>query len=204
MVRRLAVASMMTIGLVLFVAGWARPAGASPEKKILAPTSVRAVSVDGVSGVLVSWRPLPAGGPTVLYYLATTYNRRHTCKVPATGPYSCVLAGLRGNRHFSINVQAFTESGVSQSGQATQTVIAPGTAPAESAATTAASTHVPIAPATTTTSDAALPELPYTGIDIPTLLFLGLGLSASGLLLVSSKAKRRLVRRHLLWWMFGI
>jgi hypothetical protein len=204
----------MAVGLALLVPGWARPAGASSGSTILAPTSVKAVSIDGVRGVLVSWQPLPAGGPTVVYYIAYTYNRRHTCQVPATGPYSCVLVGLNGNENLPIRVRAVTNSGVSRPAPAMQAVIHPGTdqpSPAESAATTAASigsTNAPVMAATsassTTTSDATLTELPFTGIDLPTLLLVGLGLVAAGLLLVSSSAQRRLARRRLLRWMFGI
>ena len=202
---------MMAVGLALFVPGWARPAGASSGKKILPPTSVKAVSVDGVRGVLVSWQPLPAGGPTVLYYIATTYNRKHTCQVPATGPYTCILTGLNGKRHYSINVQAVTTSGVSKSGRSTQTVIRPATQPAQSVAVVAAATDAANPPATaatsasstTTTSGTTLPELPFTGIELPTLLLVGLGLCASGLLLISSTAQRGRARRRLLAWMFG-
>src|ERR1700733_2425883 len=201
----------MAVGLALFLPGWARPAGASSGREILAPTSVKAVSVGGVRGVLVSWQPLPAGAPTVLYYVATTYNRKHRCQVPATGPYSCVLTGLNGKRHYPISVQAVTTSGVSKSGRTTQTVIQPGTSPAESAAVVAAATDAANAPVTAATSaspttasgTATLAELPFTGIDIPTLLLVGLGSCASGLLLISSTAQRRRARRYLLGWMFG-
>jgi hypothetical protein len=215
--RRLAIVSVMAVGSAFFVPGWSQPAGASSGTTILAPTSVKAVSFDGVRGVLVSWQPLPAGGPTVLYYVAYTYNRKHTCQVPAAGPYHCVLAGLNGNQYFSIRVRAATNSGNSLPGLATQTVIHPGTSdasPAQSAATTGTAAvptspaGAPLTPAATalspTTSGTTPSELPFTGIDVSTLSFVGLGLVASGLLLISSSAQRRRARRRLVGWLFGI
>lgn len=228
-VRRLAAVSVLAIGLALLVPGWPQPAGASTKITILAPTSVKAISVDGVRGVLVSWEPPPASGPTVDYYVAYTYNQKHTCREPGTGPYHCVLTGLNGNQIFPIRIRAITDSGKSPPVHAAQTVIRPGTSepspaspgqpgqpaqPAQPAATTATPT-VPTNPAdasptpattasSTTAARGTLEELPFTGIDVPTLLLVGLILVASGLLLVSSSAQRRGVRRRLLGWMFGI
>jgi LPXTG-motif cell wall-anchored protein len=222
-VRRFAVVSMMTVGLALLFAGWAPPAGASSGSTILIPTSVKALSVDGFRGVLVAWQPLPAGRPTVDYYIAYTYNQQHTCQVPGTGPYHCILTGLNGGHYFPIRVRAVTTSGDSHAVHATQTILQPhtgGTSPGGSSSGTGASTGASTgatnsatnsadAPATAATSapsttDTDLAELPYTGIDLENLLLVGLGLVAFGLLLVSSSVQRRRVRRCLLWWVFGI
>ena len=212
--RRLAAVSMMAVGLALFVPGWAKPAAASSRRTILPPTSVKAVSIDGGHDALVTWQPLPAGGPRVLYYIATTYNRQHTCQVAATGPYSCVITGLLGNGHFLISVQAVTTSGVGPSGRPPQST---SSKPATTAASTGAA-NAPVAgaisassatlPSATSASSATVPsttltDLPFTGIDLPTLLLVGFGLVASGLLLVSSRDQYRRARRRLLWWMFG-
>jgi hypothetical protein len=205
-VRRLAVVSMMAVGLALCVPGWAKPAGASSGRTILPPTSVKAVPVDG--GVLVSWQPLPAGGPTVLYYIATTYSRQHTCQVPGTGPYHCVLTGLNGNRHFLINVQAVTTSGVSPPGRATQTVIPSPAKPAATAAASTAAAHAPVtaatsAPPATSTTGATLTDLPFTGIDVLTILLVGLGLCVSGLLLMTRRPQHRRARQRVSGSMTG-
>lgn len=220
-VRRLAVASVMAVGLALVVPGRAGSASTAPSTVApLAPTSVKAVSFDGARGVLVTWEPPPPeAGTTVLSYVAYTYNRQHVCRAPATGPFSCVLTGLNGNGTYPIRVRALTTSGLSQPARASPTVIHPGSGNASPAAssspaiTAAPPTPSPVTPPAGSTDTATSApsaassqsnptELPFTGFDLATMALVGLGLVAAGLLLAGTGARRRRAGRRAARWLY--
>ncbi len=220
---------IISLGLSSFLPS----AGASvSETRPGPPAEVLAVSTDGVPGVTVVWKaPTPVTGPTILYYWVSNYPGKHVCMAPASGPYICRLGGLNGNIRHPIRVRAITAAGPGKAAATVSLVTHPvnptattSSSPSSPSGTTpSASSGVPsgdaaaVAASLTATAPVSTPgnnpaELPFTGLDVETLLLSGLSLVVVGLLLIASaNQRRRTVRRiatlvqprSIFAWLFG-
>jgi hypothetical protein len=174
------------------------------------PTNVRATYNAGTPGVSVSWNaPVSDGGSPIVYYLAFNYSGTHSCISPNPGPNACFIPGLKvGKISRPIRVRALSARGsgrialvlpvVSQSAGNGGPPGSPapgggggeqGSSPASSGAGSGTAATFDAAD---TTSGTDLPaELPFTGINLATLLVLGVGLVIAGWLILDPLGRRR-------------
>jgi hypothetical protein len=178
------------------------------------PTDVQATYVPGVPGVSVSWSaPVSDGGSPILYYFAfPLFGKTHSsggqgCTSNNPGPNTCHIAGLKvGKVTREIRVRA-----VSAKGRGHVAIVFPvaipgspasgGASPSPASGTGQPSTG-PVSPgvgsdtaASNTTSDTPASdvpaELPFTGMNLATLLTLGGGLVLVGWLILDPFRRRR-------------
>lgn len=186
-----------------------QPQDASAASRPSPPTGLVATSVFGGSGVSVSWsQPASDGGSPILFYVASNVTGKHTCMSINPGPNGCFISGLFSNRVHHIRVQAVNASGGGQAAAAFSVVVrnpSPSGAPAPSPSgpsSPPAGTSTGTAPAITTsatdgvgtptvTSTAGLAQLPFTGINLATMLLLGLSLVLIGQGLIRPSRRRR-------------
>lgn len=218
-----AVALLVALPILIAVLIAASPSGATwAIKRPTPPTGVQAVSVAGAPGVTVSWSaPVSDGGSPILFYVASTYNGKFLCTSPNPGPNTCQLTGIKnGSVPQSIRVRAINVRGPGQAA-ATTSVVTRGAASGGGGAnggggptTSPSPTSQSAAGAPTITSangggeslagDASsdqtgsagtdVPaELPFTGINLLTLLTAGLVLVLAGLFMVGPVRRRRQV-----------
>ncbi len=178
------------------------------------PTAVQATFVPGVGGVTVSWgAPISDGGASILYYVATTYNGKHYCISHGPGPDTCHIDGLRESRGGpSIRVKAVNSKGrgsvvavlptattatgsggssASGNGGGSPSSISSGAAqPGSGPGSSTVASDTGAAGNAGTTSDVPA-ELPFTGINLATLVTLGVSLVVAGLLILGWFGRRR-------------
>ncbi len=183
------------------------------------PTAATATSVAGVGGVSVSWStPISDGGSPILYYLASTYSGAHWCLAPNPGPDSCHIAGItNGSIPHAIRIHAVNANGPGQAAALTS-VVTPGSSatggapssappatnppatsqPTSPASGSAGAASLAAAPGTSSgtgdTSSSGRPtQLPFTGINLASMLVLGLSLLLLGLDILRPFRRRRRV-----------
>ena len=193
-------------------------AASAKERSPGPPSAVLAVSTAGVRGVSVVWKaPTSVGSSPILYYLATTRNGKYVCTASVSGTNSCRIPGPIGRVHYAIQVRAMTAAGPGLPKTVLSFVARPsGTTPSSGTTQTAPSGTTPYTPAqreaaaalgnylkaleaakTSATDPPPTSQLPFTGIDVETLLLVGLSLVIAGLLLISTADKRRRTLRRI-------